>query len=333
MNRRKNHIAMLGMLLVMGTTAYSQDPHFSQFFAAPATVNPAYTGVFDGVARINTNFRQQWTNLGSPYTTGFASFDLKCLRNNAFEQNPFNVGVQLLSDRTLKGAFTANFMGASASYHIPLNREGNQSLGIGLSGSYGKRNVDFSRLASGSQFTSGGFDLTLPSGEIALERMEPFFAFNAGMVYTYNNREEGTFFDLGFGVFNVNQPSQTILYDQNEVVPMRFTGQANLQRYIQSDIILDVRLLYQNQRGVDYLAGGMAVSKLLNEEDESSLVGAGCWYRTGDAITPHVFLEYQRIRIGYTYDIQINDIRKEVRPGNSSELSLQLRFGKKDFNR
>ncbi|NBP57926.1 type IX secretion system membrane protein PorP/SprF [bacterium] len=68
---------MLGMLLVMGTTAYSQDPHFSQFFAAPATVNPAYTGVFDGVARINTNFRQQWTNLGSPYTTGFASFDLK----------------------------------------------------------------------------------------------------------------------------------------------------------------------------------------------------------------------------------------------------------------
>lgn len=328
----KHHIILCSLLLVSCANSFAQDPHFSQFFAAPATLNPAYTGVFDGAARVSTNFRQQWTNLGSPYTTGFASFDLKCLRNNSFEQNPFNIGVQLLSDRTLKGAYTANFVGVSASYHIPLNREGNQSLGIGLSGSYGKRRVDFSRLASGSQFTSGGYDLSLPSGEIALESMEPFFSFNAGMVYTYNNREEGTFFDLGFGVFNVNQPAQTILYDQNEVVPMRFTGQANLQRYIQSDIVLDVRLLYQNQRGVDYLAGGLAVSKLLNEEDESTLVGAGCWYRTGDAITPHVFVEYQRIRIGYTYDIQINDIRKIVRPGNSSELSLQLRIGKKDFN-
>ena len=38
----------------------AQDPHFSQFFASPLTLNPAFTGKFDGSWRLAANHRDQW---------------------------------------------------------------------------------------------------------------------------------------------------------------------------------------------------------------------------------------------------------------------------------
>ncbi|HOA38555.1 MAG TPA: type IX secretion system membrane protein PorP/SprF, partial [Flavihumibacter sp.] len=48
------------ILLTLGlfTTALkAQDPHFSQFFASPLTLNPAYTGKFNGTVRVSGNYR------------------------------------------------------------------------------------------------------------------------------------------------------------------------------------------------------------------------------------------------------------------------------------
>ncbi|MFM7554606.1 MAG: type IX secretion system membrane protein PorP/SprF, partial [Verrucomicrobiota bacterium] len=65
----------------------------------------------------------------------------------------------------------------------------------------------------------------------------------------------------------------------------------------------------------------MALKKLLDEDPEGSLFGLGCWYRTGDAIAPYVFGEFNSVRLGITYDIQLNDIRKPTAPATSLEFS------------
>ena len=318
----------LAASLLLCELAFSQDPHFTQFNAAPFTVNPAYTGVFDGGSRVMSNYRQQWSGLGTPYTTMVAAFDGKLFNDGQYVQNPFNMGVQFLSDKTMKGAFKSNFITATASYHVPLNMKGDQSLGVGLSASYGSRKVDFSSLTTESQFTNGGFDLTLPNGEIALNNMKPYTTVGAGLLYTYNNREEGTFFDFGAAVYHLNKPQQTILYDQYEYVPTRVSAQATLQRYTSNMMLLDVRMLYQNQASIDYLLGGVSVAKLFSEDRDANMIGVGCWYRTGDAVSPFVFTEINRCRIGFTYVVQVNDIRKNVRPASSMEFSLQWRLGK-----
>ena len=43
---------LLIALIVSVITMKAQDPHFSQFFASPLTLNPAFTGKFDGEWRL-----------------------------------------------------------------------------------------------------------------------------------------------------------------------------------------------------------------------------------------------------------------------------------------
>ena len=37
--------------IMLAGNLIAQDPHFSQFFSSPMTLNPAFTGKFDGVSR------------------------------------------------------------------------------------------------------------------------------------------------------------------------------------------------------------------------------------------------------------------------------------------
>lgn len=55
--------------------AHAQDPHFSQFFASPLTLNPALTGKFDGNLRATGNYRNQWPTINRAFTTTTVSVD------------------------------------------------------------------------------------------------------------------------------------------------------------------------------------------------------------------------------------------------------------------
>jgi len=61
------------------TEVEAQDPHFSQFNAAPLQLNPAMAGVYEGQFRVGINYRDQWGSvLGPvPYQTSNVSFDFR----------------------------------------------------------------------------------------------------------------------------------------------------------------------------------------------------------------------------------------------------------------
>jgi hypothetical protein len=47
----------------MGKTSQAQiDPHFSQYYIQPMTMNPAFTGAFDGDYRVSGIWRSQYGN-------------------------------------------------------------------------------------------------------------------------------------------------------------------------------------------------------------------------------------------------------------------------------
>jgi type IX secretion system PorP/SprF family membrane protein len=318
---------VLGLALLSTGTAWAQEPHFTQYASAPFIINPAFTGVFNGKMRVMANLRQQWSSLGSPYSTSLLAMDAKLFDEEGYAQNPFNMGVQFVTDRSMKGAFQTNFITATSSYHVALNFKGDQTLGLGMSIGYGNRKIDFSSLSTESQFTDAGFDLTLPNGELGLGSVKPYLTTGAGLLYCYNNENEGTFFDFGVSAFNLNQPLQTFLYDSKEVVPLRMAAQASLQKYMYGNLLLNVKMLYQSQANTDYLVSGFSMARLMEEDDvEADMIGVGLWYRTGDAIAPMVFGEFNQFKVGLSYDIQINGLRKNTMPANSMELSLQWRM-------
>ena len=319
---RKYIIAIF--LFGVSKLSVAQDPHYTQFYAAPFTVNPAYVGVFEGQYRAMMNYRQQWDNLAAPYITSTLGMDLKLGKSAVAGQNPFNIGMQLMNDRSMNGVFKSNYFSLLASYHVQLDNDGYQSLGAGLSTSFGDRRVDYTNVTFDQQFTSGGFDVSLPSGENALQNMKPFVTVGAGLLYRYDNMEKGEFFELGASGYHFNKPKQTFLADPNEYLPVRISFQGSYQRYLSDDILLNVKALYQNQARAQYLLGGVSVGKLIS--DKQNIVGLGVWYRSSDAVSPYVYGEYKNIRLGLTYDVTVSDLKNISRPSRSFEFALQWRL-------
>ena len=64
-----------------GFLATAQSYHLSQFYSTPLLVNPAFTGSTGGPYRFAANYRSQWRNEGTPYTTFTASGDAHILKN------------------------------------------------------------------------------------------------------------------------------------------------------------------------------------------------------------------------------------------------------------
>jgi type IX secretion system PorP/SprF family membrane protein len=315
-------------LLLIGVLANAQDPHFTQFNAAPFSVNPAYAGVFNGTARIMSTYRQQWTNLVDPFitTTMAADFKLGAYDEDPFQQHPFNVGIQLMQDKSMAGAFRSNYVGLNGSYHVKLDEADNQSFGLGMSINYGSRRVDFADISFDEQFTSGGFNLSLPNGEAALQNMKPFLSIGAGALFKVNNPLTGTYFDVGFAAYHLNRPTQTVMSDPNQLVPLRLSGQMGFQTYLDETSVINLRAFYQNQAEVSYLQAGASLAKLFGHNNED-MVGAGIWYRTGDSFAPQVFIEISNLQVGLSYDIAHNNLKRSLTAASSFEMSLQWRFG------
>jgi len=62
------YIFLFIALLLFQVYSYAQDPHFSQFFASPLTINPANTGNFSGSLRAALNSRTQLPEFNNAYS-------------------------------------------------------------------------------------------------------------------------------------------------------------------------------------------------------------------------------------------------------------------------
>jgi len=69
-------LSVFCFLLVFTTAANAQDPAFSQFYANPLYLNPAFAGASpDGCPRTTLNYRDQWPGIGRTYVTTSVAYD------------------------------------------------------------------------------------------------------------------------------------------------------------------------------------------------------------------------------------------------------------------
>src|SRR3954462_7934254 len=88
----------------------AQDPHFSQFFASPLTLNPALTGKFDGSIRVAGNYRNQWPTINRAFTTSTVSVDFPSLAKHIAPNDTWGVGVMGYSDQSASSALKFNYL-------------------------------------------------------------------------------------------------------------------------------------------------------------------------------------------------------------------------------
>lgn len=289
----------------------AQDAHFSQFYANPLYLNPAFAGA-SKCPKVSLNYRNQYPVLGV-YQTYSASYDQYVSGLNG------GLGGLLLRDEAGDGAYSTTEASLIYSYHLKVNRK--FSILAGFQGTFRQINIDWG-------------SLTFP------DQIDPFYGFvrETGEVPPDNNTL-GVFdvstgvigfterFYIGVAAHHLTQPDVSFFVEDR--LDMRITAHAGLtiplgrQRlYGELQNYLIPNIVYQVQGPNDQLTISTAFTR--------ASISGGLGFRSSsvnpDALV--VLLGYAPTEgawsVGYSYDITISTIANNL--GGAHEISLSYQF-------
>ncbi|MBI3509783.1 MAG: PorP/SprF family type IX secretion system membrane protein [Bacteroidetes bacterium] len=328
---KKSFILFLSFFFLLKNFS-AQDIHFTQFNENPMHINPAYTGMFDGLFRVTLNYRNQWASMGHPYTTSAAAFDMPLLY--APHRAYIGVGAFLYHDQAGDSKF-GTFQGLlSASGIVPLNDYNKFSAGI--QGGFSQRSATISSLTWENQYVNGSFDPTAVSNEGNLLTSFPYADLSAGIAYQYRsvagNIAGKDVFELNCGgsVYHFNKPEQKFHGGGGERLDQRYVAHVQL-RFDIPDTKWSVRpSAYYMVQGPasEFVFGGLVRyrikngTKITNFFSESG-IGLGCSYRWKDAILPQLYYDLGDFFIGMSYDFNISDYAIASHHNGGFEITLR----------
>jgi type IX secretion system PorP/SprF family membrane protein len=313
-------ILILITTLVSCFVAQAQDPHFSQFFASPLTLNPAFTGKFDGTWRLAANHRDQWPSIPKAYVTTSASVDFGILKNKIPTGDVFGIGISGLSDQSADAALKQNYGSVSLSYHKALDEDGYNTIGAGFQATYSSAILDRNKLTFEDQLTSNGFTGTTAE-TFANGTNQNYTDLNAGILYSGSTNGINNYY-FGVSLYHINKPSLSFI-DKTWNLASRLTVHGGGAFPINENLMFNASAIYQSQNKATELVLGGAVSANLNGDlNNPTSVYFGSWLRVGDAVIPYVGIETNGFRIGASYDINTSGLKAATASRGGSEFSI-----------
>ncbi|MBV9986778.1 MAG: PorP/SprF family type IX secretion system membrane protein [Chitinophagaceae bacterium] len=303
----------------------AQDPHFSQYFSSPLSFNPALTGYFEGNSRFTANIRNQWAGIGDPYTTGTVSFESKILTRIVAPNDKWGWGMLALYDQAAGGVYRGTYLSLSTGFSKGLDAEGEQSISVGVQATLARNTVDFDRISFGNQLTSGGYDLSIPSGESINNRSVHYADLNAGILYNYKDENENQL-SIGASMYHILRPALSFFSAGNQSVQRRYTihASANLRVKENDQLFFSAHLM--QQAGATETVAGAAYGFGIGDADRYFYLGA--WLRVKDAVYPYVGLQTDSWQAGISYDITSSDLQRKQHFTGSGEVSFLYFFNR-----
>ncbi|MEO6038919.1 MAG: PorP/SprF family type IX secretion system membrane protein, partial [Saprospiraceae bacterium] len=193
-------------LILLHQFAAAQDKHFTQFYAAPLTLNPALTGAFEGRYRVSIIYRDQWKKvLDNPFKTFALAADLRFpARGRSNSKDALGLGLLFFNDKTGVIDFSTTQIAVSLAYHKSLGVDDRQFLSAGLQGGITQRNVNYASLTFHDQF-DGSTGYTMGTGEDLPANNFSFTDYNVGLNYTAEFGRSGRFY-AGLALHHFLQP-------------------------------------------------------------------------------------------------------------------------------
>jgi type IX secretion system PorP/SprF family membrane protein len=280
----------------------AQDPHFTQFYANPLYLNPAFAGSHR-CPRVCFNYRNQWPNISGTFITTSASFDTRV------DAISGGLGFHFLNDRAGQGTMGITNFSAMYAYQLTITRE--FSMAFGLQAAYRQKKLDWSKLTFGDQIDPK-YGFIYNTLEQKNKQVVSYPDFSAG-VLGFSKR-----FYAGFAVFHLTQPDESFISAPSPL-PIKYTGHIGAVipldgRYGQSNI--SPNIIYQRQGDFRELNLGLYLTK-------GPIVG-GLWYRNADAVVLMIGFQENPVRFGYSYDVTVS--RLGIVTAGSHEISFQLLF-------
>jgi type IX secretion system PorP/SprF family membrane protein len=311
----KIKIAVLALLSF--TAVQAQDPIFTQYFMAPQSLNPGFTGFME-TTYIGVLHRSQWPDSDLKINTDYAFV------NTWVESMNSGLGVSFLSQRE---SFTDyGFSQVSGSYSYKVNLDDEWYFIPGIEVGYGTKSFGFQNLVLEDQLNigSGTVDPNSIDPLAAADRVN-FYDISAGMVV---HNEQAW---LGLSLKHLNKPniSFTTLGDVPLDMFLSVSGGYEfklLTSFVPTGTKLMVTANYMQQAEYNRLDfgtgiyfqrfyfGALAATNPARNSANSHLL---------TSVNAFAGLQYEHFKFGYSYDFNATGMG---RTGGVHEFAITYHF-------
>lgn len=319
----KNRIKIVFIYTILQANAvFAQDMHYTQFYAAPLYLNPAFTGA-NVCSRVSMTYRNQWPGINTTYQSYLLSFD------HFLQAQKMGIGLQFATDKAGTGGLRTTLINPSFAYETKINKK--VGIRFGIQPGVTIKSIQFDKLLFGDQIARGGS--SNPNSVATVETpttSKTFVDLGAGtLVYTSN-------LWLGTSFYHINTPNESLTGATNAKLPMKYSVHGGAKLALNKDEkdsdlrkYISVVMNYAGQGKFDQFDIGVYYTQ--------TFFNFGVWYRglpgfkayqTGyannDAMAFLVGLQAQRAHIGYSYDVTISQLTNASKGAHEISLSFQL---------
>lgn len=308
------------VILTIGS-AFGQDTHFTQFYAAPTYLNPAFAGTTIQ-SRISSNYRNQWPSIPGAFVAYNVAYD------HYAPEIKSGFGLLATHERAGSGALRSSSISAQYAYEIRMNRQ--LYFRPALQFTYSNRNINFNDLIFGDQLIRNNDPTSVE--ENVFEPVNFFDMSSGGLFYSPK-------FWFGASLHHINQPNESLYPDRIGLLPRKVSvhggyrfnaGSGGYYRKSGKEIV--VAFNYKSQAEFSQLDLGAYL--------ELDPLVLGVWYRglpiksnnlgylNQDAVAVLAGIGTDRFRFAYSYDITVSQLSVGA-SGGAHEISIIYEWANK----
>lgn len=303
--------------LVLGSfrVASAQDVIFSQFYANPLYMNPAFAGS-KVCPRISLNYRSQWPSLVSAFTTVSASYD------QYVDPLHGGIGAIIMTDRQGDhGALQTSSLAVMYAFRFQLARE--LWVNAGLKAGIVNTSLNWNELRFPDMIDRVMGFTGMTSAQMPEKTNKWYLDFDAGILMY------GSSWYAGFAASHLTQPSNGF-YGVTEL-PIKLTANAGVLINMAEEArrtsslglgtpVLSPNFIYQYQAGFHYFNYGLYLDWM------PFLVGV--WFRNGlenaDAFIFQVGFQQDYFKVGYSYDVTVSKLSNNTSGAHEISIGILL---------
>ena len=312
----------------------AQDVHYSFAELSPLSINPALAGA-NADKEIILNYRNQWSRVGTPYTTQNAAFHGRLSNTKKKQDNWICAGLQLTSDKAGAPGVTNNGVSLSLADQIKVSR--NSRLGLGLQVGFAQRSIRPADGRWGSQYDGTAYNAAVQSGEDATNISKSYADVGVGALYSYAKRKGSIsgsidhLVNIGFSAYHVTRPDYGFVNSEDAKLPIRYTFFANGEFAVRDGAAALMPGAYVFRQGTfsEYLLGLYYKYKVINPSKYTGYVkplsvSFGVFARANDAAILKLLVDYHRYSIGYSFDANTSKLSTYINSRGAHELVLRF---------
>jgi type IX secretion system PorP/SprF family membrane protein len=314
------HIFYISVVIFSSWNLSGQHFQFSQFYAAPTYLNPAFTGA-NVCSRVTLNYRKQWTGIPGDFSTYQASYDhyVRTMKSG--------FGLQLFGDRAGLGGLSTTQVSFLYAYEARINKKmmGRGGLSLGTI----QRKVDFSSFTFGDQIARQSSTSVEGFSGNGINYFDAGFGL---LIYTATAW-------AGFSAAHINKPNQSLLNGISPLPPeFKIHGG---YKYLLDEPEAASNKKIPNQHSITFAFNYKKQNKF-NQADlgiyyNKNLFVIGCWYRglpiykpnntyaNNDAVIFLFGINIEKYKLGYSYDMTLSKLSNLTTKG-SHEVSMSYQF-------